>query len=130
MIAMKWAKELINVKEFELEKRVSRILQYLYNSDLETKCIVSGVDATGFLGNNLTQKLNETEWLNLEFTDIIALFNEDGQVFEMNLKVFNNIGDFQIIIRDGNSIDILGSGNEIPSEVLGDFKSQDIEPFN
>jgi hypothetical protein len=36
---------------------------------------------------------------------------------------------FKIIIRDGISVDILGSGKMIPRHILGDFISLDPELF-
>lgn len=115
---MNWEKELQNIKEFDVENRVKQILLFIFKSDPKCNCEVSGLDATGILGNKLTQELNKVEWLAIPLSEVINIFEEGGQVFEMQLKITTVRGSYEIIIRDGNSVDIAGSGEELPSTLL------------
>lgn len=54
---MKWLKTLELISNFELEKRVTIILQYLFSIDSNCECDMSNIDATGYTGNILTQAI-------------------------------------------------------------------------
>ena len=126
---IKWARGLNIPNNFELEKRVQNILEYFYNNDPDCECHISDVDATGYSGNILSQKLNDTKTLRLPLSGIIKIFHKEGQIIEMNLKIFCKPGTYLINIRDGCNVDVLGDNEELPMAVLGDCISLDASLF-
>jgi hypothetical protein len=80
---------------------------------------LSDLDATGKFGNQLTKKLNHPSGQeSLSGSQVINLFEEDGQVFELNLEIRYSSW-LRIVIRDGSHIDILGEGDRLPGDILG-----------
>jgi predicted nucleotidyltransferase len=87
------------------------------------------IDATGKLGNELTQKLNVTnseEMLSKE--TLLALLNEDGQIFELNLLLTNSHW-FKIFVRTGDYVDVVGSGERLPLDIAGQYVELDADLF-
>ena len=127
---MKWAKSLKLASNFDIEKRVERILEFISNSDPFANCYLSDLDATGLFGSPITKELNIKGLANYSISDVLKIFKEDGQVFEMQLKMESKIGIFEIIIRDGSSVDILGSNDTLPLSVFEDFEELNVYLFN
>jgi hypothetical protein len=126
---MNWAITLIIANYTSIENRMKNVLSYLFTTDNSFKCILSSIDATGNIGGHLTQQLNKSERsLQIDNMQLLELCNEDGQIIEIDLALYGH-SDFRIIIRDGNSIDILGDKNELPAEVIGPFEYIDVKLF-
>jgi hypothetical protein len=122
---MKWAITLIISADEKIEDRVKRILEHLFSLSSEFKLLLKEIDATGPVGNKFTQLLNNNnDKIAIGKEELIELFSEDGQVFELNL-IINNSQSYRIIIRDGDIVDIVGEKEMITEDVIGKFESMD-----
>lgn len=66
----------------------------------------------------------------LSTSDLLQLFAEEGQVIEIEATLMNNEEELlKIIIQDGSSIDVLGSGEIFPISVLGNYQTVDRAMF-
>jgi hypothetical protein len=94
------------------------------------KCRISDLDATGNLGDQLTNEINHKTFIHLFSREFLNLLHQEGQIIELEATLMEKEQElFKIIIRDGISVDILGSGKMIPRHILGDFISLDPELF-
>jgi len=127
---MKWAISLVIEESEILEKRIERILSYIFNTTDQYSCIIYDIDATGYVGDQLTKKMNENKGpLESNVKELIATATEDGQIFELDLSLSNS-KNYRFIVRDGNMIDILGDAEKLPSSIVGDFTDLDIALFD
>lgn len=116
---MKWGKTLILKSNFDVEVRLQQILRYIAMHYTVTDYYLSGVDATGPLGNALTQELNSGVIKQYNEEELLSLLKEDGQIFDMYLSIVGR-ENFLISVQGGTDIDVLGRGEPLPSEVIGD----------
>ncbi|HLO46972.1 MAG TPA: hypothetical protein VK211_00890, partial [Kamptonema sp.] len=131
-VSQKWAITLCYEKQEKLEPRVAQIIEYLaLNCELPNEWMIADLDATGKCGDRLTKKGNNQEGLCLlSSADLLSVLNEEGQVIELDASLVQN-GDelFKILIRDGVSVDLLGSGEVLPLSVLGKYVTVDKSLF-
>lgn len=122
-IANKWAVTLCCHHSENIESRVSKIVEYLAKQlDLNHFWTIADIDATGELGDRLTQEGNNLVNLQLTDSEMLALLREDGQAIELEATLVTNHQElFKILIRDGCSLDLLGTGELLPKTVLGDY---------
>ncbi len=126
---MNWAISLIINAEKSVEERVKSILMYIQETSADVFYVISEVDATGKLGSELTKRLNgKGSEKNLSSEQIFAIFNEDGQVFEMELSVQGS-SDYRIIITDGMHVDVLGDGARLPESIAVPYEEMDVNLF-
>ncbi|XZN89099.1 MAG: hypothetical protein ACM65M_15605 [Microcoleus sp.] len=126
-VSQKWAITLCYEEQEKLEPRVAQIIEYLaQNCELPNQWIIADIDATGRCGDQLTKKGNNEEVLRLSSSDLLSVLKEEGQVIELDASLVQN-GDevFKILIRDGVSVDVLGSGDVMPLTVLGKYVTVD-----
>ncbi|MFB8797689.1 MAG: hypothetical protein U7126_26435 [Microcoleus sp.] len=126
-VSQKWAITLCYEEQEKLEPRVAQIIEYLaQNCELPNQWIVADIDATGRCGDQLTKKGNNEEVLRLSSADLLSVLKEEGQVIELDASLVQN-GDevFKILIRDGVSVDVLGSADVMPLTVLGKYVTVD-----
>jgi hypothetical protein len=126
-VSQKWAITLCYEEQEKLEPRVAQIIEYLaQNCELPNQWSIADIDATGRCGDRLTKKGNNEEVLRLSSADLLSVLNEEGQVIELDASLVQN-GDevFKILIRDGVSVDVLGSGEVMPLTVLGKYVTVD-----
>lgn len=126
-VSQKWAITLCYEEQEKLEPRVAQIIEYLaQNCELPNQWIIGDIDATGRCGDQLTKKGNNEEVLRLSSADLLSVLKEEGQVIELDARLVQN-GDevFKILIRDGVSVDVLGSGDVMPLTVLGKYVTVD-----
>jgi hypothetical protein len=90
-------------------------------------CLLTDIDATGKFGDQLTQKLNKQETLQLTRSEILSLLNEDGQVLELDILI-HSPKNFEIIVRNGYHVDILGNA-ELSPEVIGRHSNGNLEYY-
>jgi hypothetical protein len=131
MKSEKWAVTLTLEPQERLEIRLARIVEYLahHYPRVLTLWEFSDLDATGFLGDRWTAELNEKEHIRVTWEKFLALLKE-GQIIELEARLIDRPKkSVEIIVRDGFSVDILGSDVIIPNEILGDFTSVDPELF-
>ncbi|NJK69227.1 MAG: hypothetical protein HC849_30085 [Oscillatoriales cyanobacterium RU_3_3] len=127
---IKWAVRLCCEAEEKLELRVARILEYLDNNYLLKQWAISDIDATGSYGNCLTVRCNNEEIIRVSTADLLEVMREEGQVIELDASLIKDEEElFKILIRDGVSIDVLGSGEMMPLTVLGKYVYVDKELF-
>jgi hypothetical protein len=123
---MRWAKTLNIPNNLDIENRVLKILVYLNSLNNITEATVSGFDATGLLGNKLTLENNRDLEKRVSLAELIDIFKEEGQVFDMELDLILNKEQYKILIIRGDTVDVLGDG-DLPDHILGDYKYEDID---
>jgi hypothetical protein len=131
MKSEKWAVTLTLEPQERLESRLVRIVEYLAHDypRVLTLWEFSDLDATGYLGDRWTAELNEEENVFVHAEEFLALLKE-GQIIELEARlIVSPKKSVEIIVRDGFSVDILGSAIMIPDQILGDFISVDPELF-
>ena len=127
----KWAVTLTLKPQERLESRLVRIVEYLAHDyrHVSGLWVFSDLDATGRLGDRWTAELNEKERILVTCEKFLALLKE-GQIIELEARLIDRPKkSVEIIVRDGFSVDILGSAIIIPNEILGNFTSVDPELF-
>jgi hypothetical protein len=121
-IGQKWAVTLCCEAEEKLELRVAKILEYLDKNYLLKQWAISDIDATGNYGNSLTARCNNEGIFQVSAADLLEVIREEGQVIELDASLIKDGEElFKILIRDGVSIDVLGSGEMMPLAVLGKY---------
>jgi hypothetical protein len=131
-IQQKWAVTLSSESQEKLESRGVKILDYLLktNQIFPNQWVINLIDATGQYGDKLTQEQNQKDIILLSTSDLLQLFEEEGQVIELEATLMNNEEELlKIIIQDGASIDVLGSGEIFPLSVLGNYQTVDRAMF-
>ena len=130
MKSSSWAITLSQTSEERLEERVSSIVDYLAKTYKDSQWQILDLDATGKYGGRLTLQLNKEDRLCLTLSDFLDMLAEDGQVIDLDAAVLVNKQTlFKIIIQDGSSVDILGKGVLLPSDVLGAYSASDPKLF-
>jgi hypothetical protein len=129
--AHKWAVTLFCDSLETIESRAIAIVRYLaHKLESPHAWMISDIDATGELGDRLTQQGNNLGNLQLTVSELLALLREDGQVIELEATLVASQQElFKILIRDGCSIDVLGTGDLLPKTVLGDYEMCDRSLF-
>lgn len=119
----KWAVTLCCHHSENIEARAIKVVEYLAKQlDSSHFWVISDIDATGEVGDRLTQEGNNLVNLQLTVSEMLALLREDGQAIELEASLVANQQElFKILIRDGCSIDLLGTGELLPKKVLGDY---------
>ena len=129
-IGQKWAVTLCCEEEEKLELRVAKILEYLDKNYVLKQWEISDIEATGSYGNCLTARCNDREIFQVSTADLLEVMTEEGQVIELDASLVKDDEElFKILIRDGVSIDLLGSGEMMPLTVLGKYVYVDKELF-
>jgi hypothetical protein len=129
-IGQKWAVNLCCEAEEKLELRVVKIIEHLDKNYLLKQWVVSDIEATGSYGNYLNARCNNEEIFQVSTADLLEVMREEGQVIELDASSIEDDEElFKILIRDGVSIDLLGSGEMIPLTVLGKYVYVDKELF-
>jgi hypothetical protein len=131
MKSEKWAVTLALEPQESLELRLARIVEYLAHDYRRVLTLweFSDLDATGLLGDRWTAELNEKEYVYVRTDQFLALLKE-GQIIELQARLIaRSKKSVEIIVRDGFSVDVLGSAIMIPDQILGDFISVDPELF-
>ena len=78
--ANKWAVTLCCHRSENIESRVRKIVEYLAKQlDSSHFWTIADIDATGEVGDRLTQKGNNLVNLQLTVSEMLALLREDGQ---------------------------------------------------
>ena len=125
-----WAITLSQTSEERLEERVASIADYLAKTYKDSQWQILDLDATGKCGGRLTLQLNKEDKLYLPSSDFLAVLAEDGQVIDLEAAILVNKQPlFKIIIQDGSSVDVLGKGRLLPSDVLGAYRASDPKLF-
>lgn len=122
-LSQKWAVTLCCEEQEKLESRVAKIVEYLAkNNNLSNEWVISNIDATGRCGDRLTKKGNNQEVFSLSTWNLLGVLNEEGQIIELDASLIKSGNEvFKIMIRDGISVDVLGSGEMLPLTVIGKY---------
>ena len=130
MKSSSWAITLSQNSEERIEERVASITDYLAKEYESSQWQISDLDATGKRGGRLTLQLNEEDKLCLSSSDLLIILTEDGQVIDLEVAIIVDKKPlFKIIIQDGSSVDILGKGTLLPSNVTGVYKTSEPKLF-
>jgi hypothetical protein len=126
---MKWVESLILDNALSVEYRVKMILEYIFSTGGHFRCVIKNIDATGLTGNKFTKILNlENHTIFITELELMRMFSEDGQIFELDLLI-DGSRNFRIIVRDGNSVDILGDTEKPSENILGKSFENNINYF-
>jgi hypothetical protein len=126
----RWAATLRYNGNEKLEDRVALIVEYLAKHYQLSQWVISDIDATGRRGGSLTRRLNMEGSLRLSSAKLLDILREDGQVIDLDAVLVKDDQElFRILIRDGVSVDALGSGSCLPSSALGNYEAIDAELF-
>lgn len=126
----KWAVTLRRSAEERLEDRLVPIVKHLPERARSGLWLISDLDATGPRGGSLSRRLNEEGSFHLSPKELLEILQEDGQILELNATLQSgNRPLFRLIVRDGASIDVLGSGSFLLPAVLGQYDAMDPELF-
>ncbi len=126
---MNWAITLTIKEKETVESRLKPVIAYIQKLSPSSKYLITDIDATGKLGNQFSKKKNfQEEPLAISEKDLSTLVCEEGQIFELNLRIVD-LFELEIIVRTGSSIDILGKDVNLPSNILGDYTDLDIKLF-
>ncbi|MBM3239486.1 hypothetical protein FJZ31_24600 [Candidatus Poribacteria bacterium] len=126
----KWAVTLRNDEMEKLEDRVALIVEFLAKHYQPSQWVISDIDATGCYGGSLTRRLNDEGSLCLSSAELLDILKEDGQVIDLDAVLVKDDKElFRILIRDGISVDALGTGNLLPSSALKNYDEVDTELF-
>ncbi len=129
-ISQKWAVTLCCEAEEKLELRVAKIVEYLDKNYLLKQWAISDLEATGNYGNCLTARCNNEGIFQVSTVDLLEVMGEEGQVIELDASSIEDGEElFKILILDGVSIDLLGSGEMMPLTVLGKYVYVDKKLF-
>jgi hypothetical protein len=126
----KWGVTLRRDVQEKLEGRVAPIVEYLGKQHEPCHWMISDLDATGPSGGKLTSRLNAKTTLSLSTGELIDILREDGQVIELDATLMKDDKEcFKVLIRDGVSTDILGTGPRLSRSILGKHDDVDIGLF-
>ncbi|MEG4915065.1 MULTISPECIES: hypothetical protein [unclassified Microcoleus] len=116
--------------EQKLELRVAKIVECFDQNYLLKQWEISDSEATGRYGNCFTTRCNNQEIFQVSTSDLLEVMREEGQVIELDASLIKDDEElFNILIRDGLSIDLLGSGEMMPLTVLRKYVYVDKELF-
>ena len=126
---MNWVISVNITEEESLERRLEKMVSYVIRDNQIEEFLIWDIDATGQIGNQLTKKLNDQKGpLLISGRDLNILFSEEGQIFELDLFLKGSF-EYRFIVRDGNSLDVLGNGETLPPAVVGSYKDLDVNLF-
>ncbi|TAE54052.1 MAG: hypothetical protein EAZ76_14035 [Nostocales cyanobacterium] len=117
--------------EEKIENRVYIIVDHLAKTYPELQWLITEIDATGLLGNNLTSILNNQENITISASDFLQLLQEEGQIIDLEATLFQDSQEIiTIFIRDGYSVDILGVTELLPVNLFHDYIEVDANLFD
>ncbi|XYH97338.1 hypothetical protein ACMHYB_57870 [Sorangium sp. So ce1128] len=121
-----WAATLTLSHQERLENRILAIAQHMTATTTEGTWSVDDIDATGALGSRFTAQVNETIPAKLTTSEFLSLLREDGQIIELDTR-FEREGLLllRVIVRDGTSVDIIGTGTPLSADILGSHTAMD-----
>lgn len=130
-ISKKWAVTLSCSETEKLEWRVAKIVEYLAENETGLHhWVISDIDATGSYGDRLTRLGNNSETFSLSPDELLTLLSSEGQAIELETTLVKDEREcYKIIIRDGLSVDVLGSGELFPALSRGTYIPMDRELF-
>jgi hypothetical protein len=117
-------------KDEEPATRLAKLVATIRRNALQWK--IREIDATGALGNSLTQAVNEGRTSVLTQAEFLGLLCEDGQVFELQADGVVDAGRLftRVLISDGRYVDWMGFGDPTEVAAIGEHKLQPCELFN
>lgn len=124
---MIWTKTLVLSPQESLEERVQRIIEFIINNYDIVACQITNIDATGTIGNELTQKINNGEIVILPPKEVLALLQSDGQIFELYLDI-KSTNNFHIRVSDGIYVDLFGDA-ALPDSIVGNSVQGDLDNY-
>lgn len=125
---MKWAISLILNNDEVIEQRVEKTLNFIFNKLPQANIYITEIDATGMVGNEMTQRLNLSKTgFSSNKDEILSAIKEPGQVLELQAQFSNS---YILIVRRGIHIDLIGEGAMPSPSEIGLFKEEDLSLYN
>jgi len=126
---MNWAISVVISEEETIETRLQALVSYVIANNHVEHFFIDHIDATGYTGNQITQRLNiQNKRLEISTKELLALMSEDGQIFDLDL-VLSNSFKFRFIISDGYYLEIVSNGQRLPDSVVGPYNELDLSLF-
>lgn len=126
---MNWAISVVISEEETIETRLQALVSYVIANNHVEHFFIDDIDATGYTGNQITQRLNiQNKRLEISTKELLALMSEDGQIFDLDL-VLSNSFKFRFIISDGYYLEIVSNGQRLPDSVVGPYNELDLSLF-
>jgi hypothetical protein len=126
---MNWIISLTLDADDSIEKKLERVLDYIFGKDENILVFVSDIEATGKVGVSLTRKSDQNrEGFDSSKDELLNVVNELGQIFELE-AYFSNSKKFIVIVRDGGLIDFLGDSSKPSIEDVGAYVDGDLEEY-
>jgi|GEM_PF-2390165 len=120
------------LKGERLEDRIRTLLFFVKTEYSNLVFFVCDIDATGALGCELSDLIELDKSLKLDFSSLINLLTEDGQIIELMMKVADSVSTImEVMVRDGQDINVISSEDRIFHEnALGSFDFLDVGLFD
>jgi hypothetical protein len=128
---MDWVISKIVEKIGTIEQSIKAFLNFFAFSNTSYSFFLEDLEATGPLGNELTIKMNQSDvGLEVNKSQLLQLLEEDGQIFECELRVkLFEKDQFIVVVRDGDILDILGNGPKPSEAQIGPYQDLDLSCY-
>ncbi len=127
----RWVVTLRLEPEESLDERAARVVEYLTQDKGIIDWVITDLEALGPLGDPLSTQVEESKRrLQVTANTLLSMLRDGGQVIELQATVIREGRKlWQVVIRDGYSLDVLGSGAKLPDSVLGEYKESNPRDF-
>ena len=111
------------------EPRMAAIVKHI-DSSSTGRWLIADIEAVGEIGQRWTQSINTAQTLSVTSQDLVDMLN-GGQIVEL-AAAYPAAGPprSRLVVRDGISVDVYGTGAFIPNRVLGQHHYQDLSEFD
>jgi len=126
-----FAIELIVLENEKLEDRLSKVVAFIIGTYGRLDINVLDIEATGVLGSEFSDRLENEGLANISKNELFDIFQEDGQIIELNLILMTVDSKFRIIIRDGAHLNVVSNSFSILDKPeIGKYKYFDLMLLN
>lgn len=127
---MIWVISLI-IAEQTIDARLFQLISYLIKTNPKAIIQLDDLEAYGVKGDIVSELLEVNRGLRLNISQklLLEILQEDGQIIEMGLFIEAGSDKFEIIVADGSIIDILGDGDKLPEEAVGEYRDENLNDY-
>ena len=119
---MKWGINLTD-NDKSIEQKILLIVSFLTTKYIESRFSILNIDATGVIGNYLTQTINNSaQAYKIEHKRLEQLLLEDGQILELLMNCEIREFYYQIDVKDGRYIDVYSNYELLPEFIVGKYE--------
>jgi len=125
----------VGLKFFETEWSISRrllpILNFINKQFNNVPCEIHLLEVTGVTGDKLCNKVDGHEPVLFDLPELMNALRGDIQIIELKLIIRSNRAYFEILVVDGQDVDILSNQRSILTKaIMGEFIFLDLGLFN